>query len=185
MTPRSPFPRPPPPRRPSRRKKSAWSQRTTRSWICCKIGAGGDVSLVHSAATVPWRARVPAGRWDMCTDTPEHQPDRGRPVHHLPVNADNRSIIVFLTVCTDGRKPHLAIPGMHNLLRTTWCHSTHWLVGRYVLMPDHLHLFCAPNSYPSTPLSLWVAYWKRQSAFAHVGRLWQKNFWDVQLRGHE
>ena len=52
-------------------------------------------------------------------------------------------------------------------------------------MPDHIHLFCAPNAYPPTSLALWVAYWKRQSAFTHAGRLWQKNFWDVQLRGHE
>lgn len=60
-----------------------------------------------------------------------------------------------------------------------------WQVGRYVLMPDHLHLFCAPNHFPAKPLTGWIAYWKRLATHAQGEEIWQKNFWDTQLRGHE
>lgn len=66
-----------------------------------------------------------------------------------------------------------------------WAKATHWSIGRYVLMPDHLHLFCAPAIHPPESLTHWVAYWKRLVAQATGQRLWQKNFWDTQLRGHE
>ena len=36
-----------------------------------------------------------------------------------------------------------------------------WLVGFYLLMPDHLHLFCAPRDLTFT-LDAWVTYWKTQ-----------------------
>ncbi len=62
------------------------------------------------------------------------------------------------------------------------------MVGRYVVLPDHIHLFCALGAYPPTPPLNWVRYWKSQVAKA-VGcgaeTLWQKNFWDTQLRRHE
>jgi putative transposase len=41
-----------------------------------------------------------------------------------------------------------------------WQQASLWLVGRYVIMPDHIHLFCAPNMLPMTPLKQWVKYWK-------------------------
>ncbi len=39
------------------------------------------------------------------------------------------------------------------------------MVGRYVIMPDHVHLFAAPND-EVTQLESWCAFWKRQSAKA-------------------
>ena len=71
---------------------------------------------------------------------------------------------------------------MHEAIRQSWQKAGAWIVGRYVLMPDHLHLFCAPSSYPPTPLPAWIAYWKRLVTFEHGGSFWQKNFWDTQLR---
>ena len=62
--------------------------------------------------------------------------------------------IVFLTVCIVGRwGPHipskdrklwLACDEAHACLRDVWREAGKWPVGRYVLMPDHAHLFCAP-----------------------------------------
>jgi len=66
--------------------------------------------------------------------------------------------------------------------------ADHWLVGRYVILPDHVHLFCAPNSFPPHPLLNWVRFWKSQVAKASgrgADTLWQKNFWDTQLRRGE
>ena len=67
-----------------------------------------------------------------------------------------------------------------------WLEADTWLVGRYVVMPDHIHLFCAPgvSEYPS--VKKWVEYWKSVSAstWPHPedGKLWQRDCWDRQLR---
>jgi putative transposase len=44
--------------------------------------------------------------------------------------------------------------------RERWANAKSWLVGRYVVMPDHIHLFCAPATIPPGPLEQWVRYWK-------------------------
>jgi putative transposase len=51
---------------------------------------------------------------------------------------------VFVTVCAKHRKPILANPEAHNALRDAWQRAENWLVGRYMIMPEHIHLFCAP-----------------------------------------
>ncbi len=130
------------------------------------------------------RARVPAGRL-MDSEQPTGLPERRRPAHLPPRDVANRSVVIFLTVCTRDRRPLLANTIMHERLLQAWQVADAWLVGRYVIMPDHLHLFCSPNSYPPTTLSGWISYWKRLVAFEHGGSFWQKNFWDTQLRRHE
>jgi putative transposase len=56
-------------------------------------------------------------------------------------------------------------------------------------MPDHLHLFCAPAVFPIEPLMQWVRYWKsiasRNWPRAHEQPIWQRDFWDTQLRRSE
>ena len=57
---------------------------------------------------------------------------------------------------------------------------------RWVLMPDHMHLFCSPATVPPEPLERWISYWKAEAA-RHWPRgaehpLWQRDFWDTQLR---
>jgi hypothetical protein len=37
-------------------------------------------------------------------------------------------------------------------------------VGQYVIMPDHIHLFCSPGRLPVPSLKQWVEYWKGQIA---------------------
>jgi len=77
---------------------------------------------------------------------------------------------------------------MHAALLDTWRDAAHWLIGRYVLLPDHIHLFCSPGTIPPMPLGNWVKFWKGRVA-KHLGcgseALWQKNFWDTQLRRGE
>ncbi|MCS6910465.1 MAG: hypothetical protein NZM11_07840 [Anaerolineales bacterium] len=96
-------------------------------------------------------------------------PSRRHPAHPPVIEALNRSIIVFLTVCTKDRQPILANPFMHDLLIHAWSIADHWLVGRYVIMPDHIHLFCAPATWPTMPLKNWVTYWKSLVARALRG----------------
>jgi len=112
-------------------------------------------------------------------------PQRSRPAHLPVLNVGTRANIVFVTICTKLRRPILATEAMHQVLRQSWTKAVDWQIGRYVLMPDHLHLFCAPNLFPAKPLTGWIGYWKRLTTQAHGEEIWQKNFWDTQLRRHE
>jgi len=49
-------------------------------------------------------------------------------------------------------------------LHSIWEHTaTAWLVSDYLLMPDHLHLFCAPRDLKFT-IERWMGFWKDQLA---------------------
>lgn len=122
-------------------------------------------------------------------------PDREDAVPPLPVRkhpargvfiSTGNPTIVFLTVCTKDRHPWLAQRHVHDALVQVWHQATAWLVGRYVLMPDHLHLFCAPGDM-AVPLNTWVAYWKRQFSRLHLPGTgaWQRDCWDTRLRRGE
>jgi REP element-mobilizing transposase RayT len=119
----------------------------------------------------------------------EPRPNRKTPVH-LPVREPiNRSVIVFVTVCTDKRKPILCREKAHRLLTEAYGEADSWRVGRYVVMPDHIHLFCAPAERDHPPLTKWVQYWKglvsRKWPWPEEQPIWQKSFWDTQLRKAE
>ena len=113
-------------------------------------------------------------------------PIRHRPVHLPSVSNGNRSIIQFVTVCTQDRRPVLATSDAHELLFQLWSDDSVYRVGRYVIMPDHVHLFCSPNSYPEESLVRWDKYWKSRCAAQLTDisgkKLWQRDFWDRQLR---
>jgi putative transposase len=116
-------------------------------------------------------------------------PQPRAPPHFPPVERFNAPTIVFLTVCTQNRKPILARADVHALLADVWRVAAGWRVGRYVLMHDHLHLFCAPARTEPLPLDRWVQFWKSRAS-RRWPRLpeqpvWQKSFWDTQLRSGE
>ncbi len=118
--------------------------------------------------------------------SPAHQlAQRNHPRHGVLIK-DDEPTIVFLTVCTKDRTPWLATAPNHALLRSVWADATAWLVGRYVLLPDHLHLFAAPNDARFT-LEAWVQYWKSQFSRRHAdkGNRWQTDHWDTRLRRGE
>jgi putative transposase len=114
---------------------------------------------------------------------------RKHPVHWPVREAFNTPIIVFLTVVTKNRKPILANDAAHVTLIRAWHRAKKWLVGRHIAMPDHVHLFCAPNTQISEPLPLWTAFWKSECARTWPRRedcpIWQRHFWDTQLRRGE
>src|SRR4029077_4496425 len=118
---------------------------------------------------------------------------RKHPVHTPVYERHNTPVIVFLTVCTKNRKAILANDSAHQLLRAAWQLQPSWLVGRYVILPDHLHLFCAPAELIGTTrrssLQEWVSFWKSHSArhWPHFedAPIWERHFWDTQLRRGE
>ncbi len=101
----------------------------------------------------------------------------------------NRSILIFVTVCANHRKSILARPEIHDLLVDLWGDTTQWVVGCYIIMPDHLHLFCAPASRNSVNVRNWIGYWKSRSAIrwpdSSARPVWQRHAWDRQLRNGE
>jgi hypothetical protein len=75
--------------------------------------------------------------------------------------------IAILTVCTRGREPRLANTRVHNALVASWQKADAWLVGFYLIMPDHIHLFCAPRDEACT-IQDWIAFWKGQFRRLHA-----------------
>lgn len=110
------------------------------------------------------------------------RPRRQRPAHRL-LETSVAPTLVFVTVCTKRRKPWLATQVVHECLQRVWREADSWLVGRYVIMPDHLHLFAAPGEEP-VPLQNWVRYWKSQFSKSAKNPTWQwqTDHWDRQLR---
>ena len=111
---------------------------------------------------------------------------RKHPPHHSLIERHNTPLIVFLTVCTKDRRPWLATDEVHALLRSVWTDASAWLVGRYVLMPDHVHLFAAPGG-AGIVFDNWVKYWKSQFSKRHldVTHRWQTDHFDRRLRDGE
>ncbi len=75
---------------------------------------------------------------------------------------DNRSILLYVTVVTEKRNAILADKVAHDCIVAAWKAVTDWRVGRYVIMPDHIHFFCAPATYPPPDFHRWMTRWKAQ-----------------------
>jgi len=99
--------------------------------------------------------------------------------------------VYFVTFCTEDRKPILASHKIHDAF-VAFCQEAlnrAVFVGRYILMPDHVHLFVqAPP--PSDNLSAWIKSLKnylsktlRSECIAAPH--WQKGFFDHILRSGE
>ena len=114
---------------------------------------------------------------------------RKYPVHTPVITLHNRTDIIFVTVCAKDRKKIFACDEAHRIITETWRQSGKWAVGRYVLMPEHIHFFCAPTEWNGVSLKHWVRYWKSvvSKRWHAVGEhpLWQTDFWDRQLRRGE
>jgi putative transposase len=113
------------------------------------------------------------------------QPGRKNPAPGVHTYLGQPSI-VLLTVNTLHRNPWLANERAHSTLQAVWRAATAWLVGDYILMPDHLHLFCARHD-PRLTIESWIAYWKSQFSrqYSAPGCRWQSRGWHRRLRQEE
>lgn len=107
--------------------------------------------------------------------------------------------IYFVTACTQSRRHVLTRHEVAEILISEWkaARERHqWAVGRYVIMPDHVHFFCSPEP-EARNLSDFVGAWKSwtsrkfnrlagpRSATAATTPLWQREFFDHILRSDE
>ena len=89
-------------------------------------------------------------------------PQRKRPSHQAPVERPNRPVLLFVTLAVQPRGDFLASAAFHGVFIEA-CHDADaWHVGRYVIMRDHVHLFCAPAQWPPIDIRRWTQYLKRR-----------------------
>ena len=97
------------------------------------------------------------------------------------------SPLYFVTFCTHLREPYLARDEVHAAFVAYSERAQREFnigVGRYVIMPDHVHLFVRGDH--NFVLSTWVGGLKRAVSVALVKpRLWQPGFFDHVLRSSE
>lgn len=90
-----------------------------------------------------------------------------------------------MTCAVRERRKILDQPSAHAAIVEAWRMAEAWHVGKYMIMPDHIHLFCSPAG--EIPLATWMRYWKRlaaQTCPELLGR-WQPGHWDTRIRRTE
>jgi putative transposase len=99
--------------------------------------------------------------------------------------------VFFITVCTERRRQVLATALVHEAFArfAERAHADHDIaVGRYVIMPDHVHLFVSgPENFE---LGRWMGALKQCLekqilCTRSTGPLWQRGFFDHVLRNDE
>jgi putative transposase len=83
-----------------------------------------------------------------------------------------RTNIFFVTVNAKDRVPWMADAAAQDSLTQLWREEANaWLIGYFLLMPDHLHFFCAPRDL-HFGIDQWIEFWKRQFTRRHQDRSW-------------
>jgi putative transposase len=101
--------------------------------------------------------------------------------------------IYFVTTCTFKRQSVLASTEVAKIIAAEWraAHDRHgWAIGRYVIMPDHVHFFCSAEL-EAKPLPIFIQQWKQWTSKRMIrelnftGSVWQEEFFDHVLRSSE
>ena len=105
-----------------------------------------------------------------------------KPTHGVKF-VEGQPTVIFDTVCTKHRMRWLDDESVHRQLLSVWKKSELWLVGRYVIMPDHIHLFAWATE-NSIEYENWVRYWKSQFTKLHQAteHRWQTDHWETRIR---
>ena len=112
---------------------------------------------------------------------------RRHPAHPPPIDRHNEPTVLFVTVCALDRNAVLANDAVHAALLDVWPQADHWRVGRYMIMPDPVHIFCVPGVHEPLSIKRWAAYWKHLFAKVQpaLRGVWQRDGWDTQMRSRE
>jgi putative transposase len=115
---------------------------------------------------------------------------KGRPPRLPQIFQSYGAPLFFVTICTLHRRKIPSLEAAHNALLSYGARGTtefNVAFGRYVIMPDHLHLFVRGDQ--SFVLGNWVKGLKRAVSKAFPAepatRFWQPGFFDHLLRSDE
>ncbi|MBN1675112.1 MAG: hypothetical protein JXR37_28990 [Kiritimatiellae bacterium] len=112
------------------------------------------------------------------------QPQRKHPAHMPPIERHNAPVVLFVTLAIKPRGPFLTNARFLDAFTKACADADAWTVGHYLIMPDHVHLFCRPAAVPHIGIKRWASYLKRRVT-AHLGDhtwTWQTDCWDTQMR---
>ena len=98
----------------------------------------------------------------------------------------NQATIVFVTVCSQRREKNLAHVAVHDALLQAWRKADRWMIGAYMIMPDHIHFFCSPTDINGA-IEPWITFWKREfrRQFGNDAPRFQTDSFHHRLRGEE
>ena len=137
---------------------------------CATEGGGSQLAATAArgmAGTDAINCVPPVCGADTRERVPPELPVRRRPSRNSVMTFhDNRAILLYVTIVTANRIPVLACVAVVECILAAWAAATDWLVGRYVIMPDHIHFFCAPASYPPSNFHRWMKRWKSLATLA-------------------
>ena len=111
------------------------------------------------------------------------RPNRKRPASGV-LYIEGQPTVIFDTVCTKSKVRWLADPLIHQTLIDVWTRdATAWLIGRYVIMPDHIHYFAWATD-TNIEFDAFVTFWKSRFSKAHgfADRRLQAGEWDTRMR---
>jgi REP element-mobilizing transposase RayT len=101
-----------------------------------------------------------------------------------------RDPVYFITTCTQHRQQVLASRSVFEILLEEWrgARGRHrWLIGRYMVMPDHVHFFTRADD-EGRSLERMMNKWKEWTAkrcqpiLEFPAPLWQARFFDHVIR---
>ena len=98
----------------------------------------------------------------------------------------DQSVIYFITICVEHRKPVLANEGAFAAFKTAASKLCNWTILAAILMPDHLHFIAAPTNDREAKVgnvSAAIKRWMRQELRATWK--WQPGSFDRLLRSDE
>jgi REP element-mobilizing transposase RayT len=98
----------------------------------------------------------------------------------------NQSVIYFVTMCVEKRRPVLANEKAFNAFKSAAARLRDWTVLSAILMPDHLHVIVAPTDDRDANVgncSAAIKRWMRQELKATWR--WQAGCFDRLLRSDE
>lgn len=93
--------------------------------------------------------------------------------------------VLWCTVCAERRGTWCAQAGVMRLLQELWSDPAQgWLVGDFLLMPDHLHFFATPRAGSGIEVEHWTAFWKDRFAKRRAAPdwRWQRGLFHHRLR---
>ena len=121
------------------------------------------------------------------TNKPDNPFPKRKHLRRLEVIFDQWNAPLYeINICVKWRRKCLANPQVFRILVASWKEAGplyDWQVGRYMVMPDHVHFFVTTASREHKDLSDFIGGWKSWTR-KEVRRLYRSFDWQKELFDH-